>query len=87
MRERSPTAPVWRTREGSQYMYVHLEQGERAVRNARAIGFKMGVAHLPIAPSAAPSPEARGAVRTYRIIPLILPIVTGPINNNNYSHY
>ena len=39
---------------------MHLEQGERAVRNARAIGFKMGVAHLPIAPSAAPSPEARG---------------------------
>ena len=39
---------------------MHLEQGERAVRNARAIGFNMGVAHLPIAPSAAPSPEARG---------------------------
>ena len=40
---------------------MHLEQGERAVRNARAIGFKMGVAYLPIAPSAAPSSEARGA--------------------------
>ena len=39
---------------------MHLEQGERAVRNARVNAFETRVAHLPIALSAAPSPEARG---------------------------